>query len=109
MSAFHEQLKRDVDAVWFNPDEFGEPHTVDGRRMRAIIDSQAIQQRDQRRSEQYVQGVYTDSVVLFVPVAEFGAKPRIGVTLLLDNRRSYRVENVRTEDGIYAIELEAVR
>ncbi len=108
MSAFRDQLERDIAAVWFNPDEFGELHTIDGRSMHAIIDSQAIQPRD-GRTNNHVQGIYTDGVVLYVPVAEFGAKPRVGVALILDDRRSYRVAAVHTMDGVYGIELEANR
>ena len=109
MNAFHEQLQRDIRSVWFNEREFGERHKIDGKEMHAILDSQAIQPRDGRRSEKYVQGVYTDGVMLYVPVAEFGAKPRVGVNMMLDDRRSYRVAAVQTMDGVYAVELEAVR
>ena len=107
MNAFHKQLQNDVDAVWFNPDEFGELHDVDGRQMRAIVDSQEILR--QKRGSGHVEGIYTDNIFLFVRIKEYGAKPRVGVSLLLDKRRRYRVANVREENGVYAMELEAVR
>ena len=107
MNAFQAQLEQDVHAVWFNPEEFGESHDIDGRMVHAILDSQAI--RPARDPSPHTLGIYADALVLFVPVTEFGAKPRVGVPLLLDRKRQYRVADVRTQSGVYAIELEAMR
>ena len=115
MSAFHEQLQKDVDAVWFNPDEFGEPHDVDGRQMRAIVDEQAIRPNktvhDFKQSERTksVHGIYKDGITLFVRAEDFGSMPRNGAQLLLDKRFMYRVISVHVESGVYAIDLEAIR
>lgn len=115
MSAFHEQLQRDVNAVWFNPDEFGEPHDIDGKTIRAIVDEQAIRPNktvhDFKQSERTksVHGVYKDGVTLFVLAEEYGSPPRNGVQLLLDKKYPYRVVTVHTEEGVYAIDMEAIR
>ncbi len=115
MSAFRDQLQKDVNAVWFNPDEFGESHDVDGRQMRAIVDEQAIRPNktvhDFKQSERTksVHGIYKDGITLFVRAKDYGSMPRNGAQLLLDKRFMYRVISVHVEDGVYAIDLEAIR
>ena len=37
-SPFREMVKADRDAVFLNPEEFGDPHTIDGRQVMAVVD-----------------------------------------------------------------------
>ena len=36
---FKEQIQKDLDAVFFNTDEFAEPHRVEGKKIDVIVDS----------------------------------------------------------------------
>lgn len=108
MTAFKQQLAADVDAVWFNNDEFCDYHKINGVEMHVLIDSYELEKRKSAASE-HATGIYTDQLIIFVPASEFGPKPRIGVNILLDDRKNYRVLDVQTEDGVYCMELEAAR
>ena len=45
MSDFKDMIESDIDEVFFNPNEFGEEHSLDGKRMVLIIDENALIQR----------------------------------------------------------------
>ena len=39
---FKEQIHKDLDAVFFNVDEFAEPHRIEGRTVAVIVDSDRL-------------------------------------------------------------------
>ena len=109
--AFKAQLQTDLENVWFNTDEFCDMHTVDGVSMHVLFDKYELDKNDDSTTKTKVrtEGIYLDQLLIFVPVSEFGPKPRTGRTIVLDGKKSYRVNDVLTEDGLYRMELEAVR
>jgi hypothetical protein len=48
---FKEQLFKDIGNVFMNPDEFGESHTVDGKKMNVIVDNAEIIERSKKQSD----------------------------------------------------------
>lgn len=109
--SFKDCIAADVGAVFMNPQEFGEPHTVNGKTMTVIVDENELQERDKFKLLGAGPGGtnYKAARMIFVAKAEFGARPALGVPLNLDGRE-YRVAAGTTEEaGILAIALEAFR
>ena len=107
--AFKAQLEADLGNVWFSNDEFCDYHLVDGVKMHVLFDKYELDKNDTSSTKVATEGIYTDQLLIFVPCSEFGAKPRTGRTVILDGKKTYRVADVMTEDGLYRMQLEAVR
>lgn len=105
---FKSVIQNDINQTFFNADEFCEYHTIDGVKMRVHIDNLELSKRDPSGAKNS-DGLYTDTTMIFVSVKEFGAKPKIKRRIVLDGKRSYSVEKVDEEDGMYIITLEAFR
>lgn len=39
---FKEQIRKDLDAVFFNTDEFAEPHRIEGRQAAVVVDDDRL-------------------------------------------------------------------
>lgn len=108
MSTFRDSLQADY-ATFFNPDEFGEKHTINGAEMVCTIDSDDLQRRGPIK-------VYNGSaddlakgdVRIFVAADAFGPKPKPGGVITFDTAKR-RVVECRLEGGVYAILTEVMR
>ncbi len=107
--AFKAQLETDLGNVWFNNDEFSDYHTIDGTRMRVLLDKYELGKNDSSTTKVPTEGLYKDMLLIFVPISDFGPKPRTGRTLVLDGKKTYRVSDVIEEDGLYRMQLEAYK
>lgn len=103
---FKDIIKDDIQKVFFNADEFSETHTIDGREMRAIIDSMELLEREKSKSSQYTDGLYLDQNLIYIPVEDYGPRPRIGKSLLLDGKKQYIITDIQEENGVYSFTLE---
>lgn len=108
--SFKQLLARDNEQVFMNPEEFGEIHTISGRRMTIIIDENELIEREKRTAEgrDYRQGIYNKQMLFYVSAKEFGPLPAVGRSLLLDGK-TYIITDAVNESGIYSISLEAVK
>ncbi|SEU24300.1 ATP-binding sugar transporter [Lacrimispora sphenoides] len=105
MKSFKELLSADIKAVFMNPEEFGELHTVGGREMPVIIDETEITERSKKQAEHgRIDGVYERRILLYVSKSDFGRLPGIGGLLIVDNTK-WRIVDAVDEDGIYSITL----
>ncbi|RDY28652.1 hypothetical protein [Lachnotalea glycerini] len=104
--SFKDIIKNDIQSIFFNPDEFGEEHVVDGKRMMIIIDNNEQIKRE-KRYHSMGEGLYLKQVLFYVSEAIFGELPKIGRQLILDEK-SYIITDAINEDGIFSISLEAV-
>lgn len=105
--SFKDQIKADL-AVFFNQQEFADEHTIDGKKMTALVDDNELLERDKSKMGAYPDGLYTARRLVYVSKAEFGPRPAKGRQLNLDGRL-YRVEGCTEEVGMLAIELGAVK
>lgn len=103
---FKAMLQHDINQTFFNLGEFCDYHIVDGKKMRVLVDNLELAKRDPS-GVKYSDGLYADTIMIFVPIEDFGARPKIKRVLNIDGKRSYSVENVDEEDGIYVITMEA--
>lgn len=102
---FKEQLEADVGAVFLNPLEFGEVHTVDDKEMVITIDDYELSGR-QWQAGQCLDGIYVKQRAIYVAAADFGPLPAHGSYLTIDNK-GYTVMDAVAEGDLYRIAVEA--
>ena len=98
MMSFKDIIADDVHGVFMNTEEFSETHTVNGIEMAVQIDS----------NEQIEREIYLNQKLIYVAASDFGPLPKQGSILTLD-KRTYRVADAVSEDGVYSITIEANR
>lgn len=108
LSPFKQIVRNDNRAVFLNLMEFADTHTINGREMSAIIDSNELEEREKAYKGNHVEGIYKKTLLIYVLAVEFGRMPAVNSLLSFDGI-SYRVTNAINEDAIYSIEMEAVR
>ena len=107
MMSFKGIIEDDVHGVFMNPQEFSEMHTVNGVEMAVQIDSNEQIERE-KRFNQHMDGIYLNQKLIYVAASDFGPLPKQGSILTLD-KRTYRVADAVSEDGVYSITIEANR
>lgn len=107
MMLFKDIVKSDVHEVFMNTEEFSEKHLVNGEEMAVQIDSNEQIERE-KRFNQHMDGIYKNQKLIYVAAADFGPLPKQGSILTLD-KRTYRIADAVSEDGIYSITIEANR
>lgn len=106
---FKEILRQDVHDVFLNPDEFGEPHVINGEEYMIIIDdNEELERRITKGAFAYREGNYRAQRLFYVSARAFGRLPVPGRSLVLDGK-TYLITDASDESGVYAVSLEAVR
>lgn len=100
---FKDVIADDIRTVFLNPEEFGEPHQVDGRQMTVIIDNSEIIERSKKQVDR-TEGVYEKLLLFYVARSAFGRLPAVGNALQFDGGL-YRVVDAVSEGGIYSITI----
>lgn len=104
---FKDLVEQDTKQVFLNSEEFGEEHTVDGKRMLIILDNNEEIEREKRMSS-HADGIFLKQVLFYVTEKEYGEElPIVGRMMRLDDK-AYTVIDAIDEDGIYSISLRAV-
>lgn len=106
---FKEQIALDNQNIFMNTDEFGELHSVNGKKIPVLVDTLEQIDREKRykfRHSQYADGVYLKEMLIYVKESDFGKLPKVGSLVEFD-RKSYKVSDAIDEDGIFSISLEA--
>lgn len=96
-----EIIAADLD-VFLNTDEFADEHTLGGKKIRLIIDSDTLNGTPLPHAE----GVSLWRKVVYVSCSDLGYRPNEGGLLELDGQ-TYEVVNVDEQDGLFVITLEA--
>lgn len=105
--SFKQAIQGDITSIFLNPDEFGEPHIIDGKKMTVIVDDMENVERE-KKMKSHMDGLYARQMLFYVSAAEFGLLPAQGRLLRFDGK-SYQVVDATEESGVYAITLEANR
>lgn len=106
--SFKDQIAADIRSVFLHPLEFADKHSIDGKEMDVLIDDNELLDRDISKGGSNQAGTYRSKRLIYVACADFGPRPALGRMLNLDGR-DFRVEDCTEEDGMFAIELKAVR
>ncbi len=102
--SFKDMVREDIGEIFFNPEEFGELHIVDGSEMVIIIDENELVERE-KKIKTMAEGLHNKQFLIYVSKEDFGPEPLIGRLLELDGEY-YTVTDVSSEMGVYAITLE---
>lgn len=105
---FKDCVAGDIHGVFLNRMEFADTHTIDGREMDAVVDDDALLERDAARGGVHSDGIYRVRRLLYVAKADYGGRPPSGKRLNLDGRE-YRVVQADDAAGMLTIEIEANR
>lgn len=106
--SFKDCVAADIHGVFLNRQEFADKHTIDGREMEAVVDDDALLERDKARGGVHTDGLYRVRRLLYVAKADYGGRPMSGKNLNLDGRE-YRVVQADDAAGVLSIEIEAIR
>ena len=101
MINFKELLDADLKAVFFNPNEFAEPHIINGEEIDCVIDQFQLKEH----GNDGLEGVILDALTIYVTEGAI-PKPLIGEVMMVDDRM-YFVRNVVEEMGAWVIMVEA--
>ena len=100
-------LRDDLEDVFFELDEFSEIHTVNGVQMNIIIDGNELGERKSTGGKHF-DGAYSNTILIYVKAEEYGARPKVGSMIVLDEKH-YKVNDVVDEGGVYSITMGATR
>ena len=103
MISFEEQIEKDFDDTFFNLDEFAELHMNDGKKLPVVKDSETLMQLNLGKTA-HSDGIFTDSIVLFVQKKHMEYEPVIGQIMEFDGV-TYPIDNVLSDTGGYTIIL----
>lgn len=106
--SFKDCVAADIHGVFLNNQEFASTHTIDGKEMDAVVDDNALLERDAARGGVHSDGIYKVRRLLYVSRDDYGGRPPSGKRLVLDGRE-YRVVQADDDAGMLAIEIEAIR
>lgn len=107
MSVFKDIIRDDIHRTFLNTDEFSDLHCVNGKEMPVQIDANEQIEREKRYS-QNMDGIYLNQKLIYVAASDYGPLPKQGSLLMLDRKR-YRVADAVDEYGVYSITIEANR
>jgi hypothetical protein len=97
---FRELLEDDLNAVFFNEDEFAEPHTIDGVVINCMIDNDHLM----KRSKKEYDGISVGELLIFVKKSDINKKFKQGMPIVFDGR-PMSIFDIREDMGIYEIIL----
>ena len=83
---FKDCVAGDIHGVFLNRMEFADTHTIDGREMDAVVDDDALLERDAARGGVHSDGIYRVRRLHYVAKADYGGPPPSGKRLNLDGR-----------------------
>lgn len=99
MSAFHAALVHDM-GTFFNPDEFGERHYLDGRECRCVIETDETADGGVEQID-----VIANRRTVYVSEKEFGRPPLPDSQLSIDDSL-HVVRSAAVEMGVIVIKVE---
>lgn len=103
MSSFKEQVARDITAVFINPEEFADTHTIEGESVTCVVDQDErleLSGADAFGIDHSVVHVFVKSDVL----EELGLDLGHGAHLNLDDKL-YTVDSIEEQMGVSVITL----
>lgn len=103
MKSFKEQLEKDSDNTFFNPDEFAEPHKIDGKVIPVVVDNESLIRLNMGKTVNS-DGIFTDSIIIFVQKKYLDYEPVIGQVMDYDGV-IYPVASVLSDAGGYTLIL----
>lgn len=103
MRSFQEQLEKDFDRVFFNTEEFGEIHDIDGEKVPIVVDNETLLELNLGKTADS-DGIFQDNRMFFIQKKHMPNHPVIGQVMEFDGEM-YQVGNVLEDFGGYTVIL----
>ncbi|WP_409174812.1 hypothetical protein [Brevibacillus fortis] len=104
---FKDQIATDL-TVFINPNEFGDFHNVDGRRLLIVISKDATTGRQRKNSSDHYsmsEGIHTGTIKVYANASDFPDIPAADSFMEIDGEL-YRVVDCDNQMGVLVIDLE---
>jgi hypothetical protein len=101
MSKFKDAVKKDIETTFINPEEFGDKHILNDKEVICVVDTNELNEAKATVSNP-IDGVFVNSVTIYVKTVDLERKPVVGEPLYLDDDM-YLVEKVSDEMGLLVI------
>lgn len=96
---FREQLEKD-NAIFFNCNEFAEPHILNGHVINMVIDNDRLKEKSRKEYD----GLYIGELLIIVPVKSVSFKLRQNMPITYDGKQMY-IFDLKEDMGVYEIVL----
>lgn len=108
--SFKDMVAADISAVFLNPDEFGEAHTLEGRECVCVVSGDSTNDRKAniQGGKRTPDGLHGDYVTVCVKTSDLSKIPAEGTPFRMDGKR-YVVDKCTEDMGMLTIELGAYR
>ena len=109
MKGFKSIIAADIDNVFANVNEFFEFMTVDGKFMRVMLDTDAVNETKlQATAKNRYDGLYENNLIAYIPAVDYGPKPKIGKPMTIE-KKQYIILDCFDEMGVYKFTLQRHR
>lgn len=102
---FKDQLEKDLDSIFFNPVEFGEPHTINGKELMIVVDNDMLAKTELGKTERD-DGILSDKILIFVREKDLDFEP-VSEMLIQYDGNQHEITDVLHDFGGYTIVLGA--
>ncbi|KAB2865408.1 MAG: hypothetical protein F9K39_01870 [Exiguobacterium chiriqhucha] len=104
MSLFKEMLSKDLSTTFFNPNEFAETVSFNGKLINITFDEDRLERFNRKNDEE---GLTRGELLFYADKAAFEKRPFRGQRLAFKGR-PYEVMEIMDESGVLVIVLEGV-
>ncbi|NFE73371.1 hypothetical protein FDC27_05200 [Clostridium botulinum] len=101
MMNFKEQIQEDLNNIFFNIDEFGEKHYIDGIIKTVLVDNETLKERNQKEYD----GIVQADLLYFIKSSDVIKKIKAGDVQNFDGAL-YTVFDIKYDNGMYEIILQ---
>ena len=107
---FKDMVAADISAVFLNPNEFGETHTLEGQECICVVSGWATDDRKAgvQGGKRTPEGLHGDYITICVAASDLAKVPVEGTPFRMDGKR-YVVDKCTNDMGMLTIELGAYR
>lgn len=103
MAKLNDYFESDMN-LFLNLDDFGSLHTIDGRQLSVVLDTDQLMKRIRREYD----GLSVGEILYFVKASDYGERPEQGAVQVFDGKIMY-VFNCKEDHGMYEIILQQNR
>lgn len=106
MSRFRDAVKKDIDSVFLNQDEFADVHSLDGERVLCVVTEDVTSEAGSNSRSYAHEGVFLKTRTVQVKAASLSRRPVEGELWDIDGELHF-VHRVSEEEGMLVVTTEA--
>lgn len=114
MPTFKDCVAKDIDLTFFNDNEHAEYHKIDDKKdILVVYEENTIKKRSSHweggAKQNFDTGLYTKAAILHIKVSDYGAQPKEGKLITIDDKKIYTISTCEEQAGVYRMTLQRVR